>query len=130
MIVLDTHAWWWAISEPELLSSIAKETIEKTPSGQRFVASISLWEFVMMVSRGRINLKVSPREWFNHAIGKVGTRVHALSEDVAIDSCNLPGDFHKDPADRIIVATARVYDAVLITKDRRMIDYLNVRTVW
>ena len=52
MIVLDTHVWWWAISEPERLSLLATETINETPSNQRFVASISLWEFSMMVRRG------------------------------------------------------------------------------
>jgi PIN domain nuclease of toxin-antitoxin system len=71
MIVLDTHAWWWAISEPARLSALAAKTIENTPSGQICVASILLWEFVMMVSRRRIHLKISPREWFNHAIHEI-----------------------------------------------------------
>jgi PIN domain nuclease of toxin-antitoxin system len=130
MIVLDTHTWWWAVSEPEQLSSRAIEIINTTPSGQRCIASISLWEFAMMVSRGKIHLRVTPREWFYHAISEVGTKVLPLSADIAIDSCNLPGNFHRDPADRIIVATARIYHAVVITRDQKIRDYPHVQAIW
>ncbi len=68
MIILDTHVWWWAISEPGNLSSFATKTIHNTSINEICVASISLWEFAMMVNRGRIYLKVSPQEWFHHAI--------------------------------------------------------------
>ncbi len=130
MIILDTHAWWWAISEPDQLSTQATDIINDTPSNQRYVASISLWEFVMMANRGKIKLRITSDEWFKHAIGKVGTIVLPLSTDIAIDSCNLPGHFHKDPADRIIVATTRIYRAILITKDGKIRDYPYVQTVW
>ena len=130
MIILDTHAWWWAISEPEHLSLQAIATIENTPANQRCVASISLWEFAMMAQRGRIHLIVSPHSWFHHALGTVKTKVLPLSAEIAIDSCNLPGEFHKDPADRIIVATARAYHATLVTKDRKIRDYPHVHSVW
>jgi PIN domain nuclease of toxin-antitoxin system len=130
MILLDTHAWWWAISEPERLSSVAKDLIDHTPTNQRCVASISLWEFSMMVSKSRINLRIPIGEWFLHAIGMAGTRVIPLSEDIAPESCNLPGDFHKDPGDRIIVATARIYGIRLVTKDRKIREYPYVQTVW
>jgi PIN domain nuclease of toxin-antitoxin system len=130
MLVLDTHAWWWAISEPTRLSLRATEAINKTPPGQVCVASISLWEFTMMVSRGRVHLRVTPQEWFQHAIDNVGTTVLPLSTTIAIDSCSLPGNFHKDPADRMIVATARIHQVPLITKDRKIRDYLHVQTIW
>lgn len=130
MLILDTHAWWWAISEPEKLTSLAAETIRQTPADQICVAAISLWELGMMVSRGRISLILSPQEWFHYAIDKLGTTVLALTPEIAIDACYLPGDFHKDPADRIIVATARIYHAPLITKDRKIRDYPHVRTIW
>ncbi len=130
MILLDTHAWWWALSEPEHLSDVARQQIAQTPSGQRCVAAISLWEFAMMVERQRIHLTISAQEWLDYAIQEAHTRVLPLSAEIAIDSCHLPGVFHKDPADRLIVATARVHDIPLVTKDQNIRDYEYVNTVW
>ena len=130
MILLDTHTWWWALSEPEDLSPLARQHIEQTPFGQRCIASISLWEFAMMAQRGRIQLTISPQEWLNYALQQAKTRVLLLSAEIALDSCNLPGEFHKDPADRLIVATARSYDIDLVTKDQKIRDYKQVKTVW
>ena len=130
MIVLDTHAWWWAVSEPGQLSRKARRLIDKTPSDQRTIASISIWEFAMMVTRGRINLAISPEEWLDYAIHKTGLTVLDLNPKIALESCNLPGNFHKDPADRIIAATARISRSQLVTKDQKIIDYPFVTTVW
>ncbi|MGE0087231.1 MAG: type II toxin-antitoxin system VapC family toxin [Desulfococcaceae bacterium] len=130
MIILDTHVWWWAISEPEKLSWTAKKIIDETPSGERFIASISFWEFAMMVSRGRVILKISPKEWFRHAVDVAGTKVADLTDEIALDACNLPGSFHKDPADRIIVATARKFGAILVTKDEKILNYPDVKSIW
>jgi len=130
MIVLDTHAWWWAVSEPGQLSRKARQLINKTSPEHRTVASISIWEFAMMVTRGRINLTVTPEEWLDHAIKRTGLTVIDLNPQIALESCNLPGNFHRDPADRIIVATARVSRSQLITKDQKIIDYPFVATVW
>jgi PIN domain nuclease of toxin-antitoxin system len=77
MILLDTHVWWWAISEPEKLSSVAKKTINKSPSDQRFIAAISLWEFAMMVKKNRIILNISPKDWLAHAIDVSSTKSKA-----------------------------------------------------
>lgn len=130
MILLDTHVWWWAISEPDTLSATARRFISDTPSGQHCVSSISLWEFAMMARRERIRLTIPPREWLAFAMEAANTRLLPLSPEIALDSCNLPGEFHKDPADRLIVATARVYDITLVTKDRKIRDYEHAETVW
>jgi PIN domain nuclease of toxin-antitoxin system len=130
MIVLDTHAWWWAVSEPGQLTRKVRQLINKTPPEQRAVASISIWEFGMMVTQGRINLTVTPDEWLDHAINRTGLTVFDLNPQIALESCNLPGNFHKDPADRIIVATARVSRSQLITKNQKIIEYPFVKTVW
>ncbi|CAN2039643.1 PIN domain-containing protein [Candidatus Magnetomoraceae bacterium gMMP-15] len=129
MILLDTHAWWWAISEPENLSAPAQQLISDTPSGQHCISSISLWEFAMMAQRGRIQLTITPQEWLSFALGMANTQVLPLSADIALDSCNLPGEFHKDPADRLIVATARISHLTLVTKDRKIRDYKHVKTI-
>lgn len=130
MIVLDTHAWWWTISEPDFVSEKAAELIKSTSPEQLAVASISLWEFAMMVDKGRIDLKIDPDEWFQYSINKVGIKILPLTPTIALDSCNLPGKFHKDPADRIILSTSRTHQAKLITKDRKIREYSHVQSVW
>ncbi|MBW2097741.1 MAG: type II toxin-antitoxin system VapC family toxin [Deltaproteobacteria bacterium] len=110
MILLDTHTWIWAHSATKLLSDNVKRLIKKTQTDQRAIASISIWEFAMMVTKGH--------------------RVIELTPEIAMESCNLPGSFHKDPADRIIVATARTHNLTLLTKDRKIIEYPHVQAVW
>ena len=130
MILLDTHVWWWAVSEPTKLSDESRQLIVDTPLGQHYIASISLWEFVMMAKRGKIELTISPSEWLSFALGHLKTQVIPISADIALDSCNLPGQFHKDPADRLITSTARISQLKLITKDRKIRNYQHVETVW
>ena len=65
-----------------------------------------------------------------NAVHKTGIEVFNLSPKVASESCNLPGEFHKDPADRIIVATARINNLTLITKDKKIISYPYVNAIW
>ena len=130
MILLDTHTWIWSHSATKLLSGNVKKLIEKTQTDQRAIASISIWEFAMMVTKGRINVKIDPKRWLNNSIDNSGLRVIELTPEIAMESCNLPGDFHKDPADRIIVATARAHNLTLLTKDRRIIEYPHVQAIW
>ena len=90
MVVLDTLAWWWAVSEPGQLSRKARQVIAKTHPEQRAIASISIWEFAMMVTRGRIQLSVSPDEWLYHAINETGITVIYMNSKIALESCSLP----------------------------------------
>jgi len=130
MILLDTHVWWWALNEPKKLSKKAYKFIKNNPSNQRSIASISMWEFAMLVSTGKVEIRIPPDQWLEQAVNKTGIAIFDLSPKVAAESCNLPGDFHKDPADRIIVATARINNISLITKDKKIIDYPYVNTIW
>jgi PIN domain nuclease of toxin-antitoxin system len=130
MILLDTHAWWWSLTEPENLSKIAIKTIRQTKSDQRMIASISIWEFAMMTAKKKIRLKISVAKWLSQALQETGLGVIEISPQIAIDACNLPGNFHKDPADRLIVATARVNNLRLVTKDEKMLDYPYVDAIW
>ena len=130
MILLDTHAWWWSLTEPENLSKTAIKTIRQAKSDQRMIASISIWEFAMMAARKRIRLKISVAKWLSQALKDTGLGVIEISPQIAIDACNLPGNFHKDPADRLIVATARANNLRLVTKDEKMLAYPHVDAVW
>ena len=130
MILLDTHTWIWSQSATKQLSDRVKKLIRKTLSDQRAIASISIWEFAMMVAKGRINVKIDPKLWLDNAIENTGLEIIELSSEIALESCNLPGDFHKDPADQIIVATARIHNLTLLTKDRKILDYRHVNAFW
>jgi PIN domain nuclease of toxin-antitoxin system len=130
MILLDTHVWWWAINAQEKLSRKARRLIGNTKPSQRAIASISIWEFAMMASRRRIELSIAPLQWLQNAINMTGIQVIELDPSVALDACSLPGVFHKDPADRIIVATARTHNFPLVTSDERILSYPNVHAVW
>jgi PIN domain nuclease of toxin-antitoxin system len=130
MILLDTHTWIWTHSATKLLSDNVKKLIKKTLIDQRAIASISIWEFAMMVVKGRINVKIDPKLWLDNAIKNSGLKVIELSPEIALESCNLPGNFHKDPADQIIVATARIHNLTLLTKDRKILNYRHVNALW
>ena len=130
MILLDTHVWWWALNEPKKLSRKALKAIRKNPPGQRAIASISMWEFAMMVSVGKVEIRIPLDQWLDQAVNNTGLEVFDLNPRIAAESCSLPGEFHKDPADRIIVATARINGMALITKDKKIIDYPDVATIW
>lgn len=130
MLLLDTHVWWWSLSEPENLSAVSRNAIERTKTDERFIASISIWEFAMMAAKKRIELRISSEEWLSRAIDDTGISVFELTPAIATESCHLPGDFHKDPVDRIIVATARVHNLTLLTKDEKILAYSHVNCLW
>lgn len=132
MIVLDTHALlWWASGEVGQLSAAAQQAIEhEATSGQIKVSSISAWELAMLVARGRVALSMDVGQWLS-VLGQVESMSFVpVDNDIAIKSTELPGDFHKDPADRIIVATARKLSAPLVTADDKIRSYAHVRTIW
>ncbi len=77
----------------------------------------------MLSSRNRVELGKQAILWLDEALARSGVGVEPLSAQIAVESCELPGRFHRDPADRMIVATARVTNATLMTRDRRILDY-------
>lgn len=130
MILLDTHVWWWSVAEPGNLSPAAMEAIRIQKPAWRAIASISIWELAMMAVKKRIEIDIPVAVWLARAVHDTGITVIELSPDIAVDSCTLPGSFHKDPADRIIVATARVHGLTLLTKDQGILGYDQVQTLW
>lgn len=129
MIVLDTHAWVWWVHGDEKLTPSQTGVVEDAESGVIGVSAISCWEVAKLVERGRLELPCSVEEWLDLALGYPGVRLLELSPEIAVASTRLPGDFHKDPADQIIVATARVNGCPLVTSDQRLIFYKHVETV-
>jgi PIN domain nuclease of toxin-antitoxin system len=100
-----------------------REINEAANFGAVKIAAISLWETAMLASRDRVRLGKPIAQWIEDALAAPGISVEPLSPDIAIESCGLPGRLHADPSDRMIVATARVTDARLMTRDRQIRAY-------
>ena len=131
MIVVDTHALIWWVNGDAQLSARANTAIEEAQQATRvLVSAISIWEIAMLVGRGRIALAMDLDQWLSAVQGLKGVDVSPLSAQVAMQSANLPGEFHKDPADRLIVALAREQNAPVITPDQKIQRYTHVRWVW
>lgn len=132
MIVLDTHTLlWWASGDKEQLSGAATQAIEaELNGGQIRVSSISAWELAMLVAKGRIALSMDIAEWLSVVKQIEAVSFVPVDNDIAVKSVELPGTFHKDPADRIIVATARKLAAPLVTADDKIRSYPHVRALW
>jgi PIN domain nuclease of toxin-antitoxin system len=131
LLLLDTHCWLWAqLGIVQRLSRTALAAIRNAESeGNLRVSVISIWELAMLEKRGRVALPMSIRTWVDQALSKTGIAVEPLTPEVAIESVHLPGELHGDPADRMLVATARVTGATLLTKDDRLIRYSRQRHV-
>jgi PIN domain nuclease of toxin-antitoxin system len=123
MILLDTHIWLWLLHDPNQLSESAQAVIqsEETHNGL-LVSAISVWEIAVKSSIGKLDLPLPIEEWYQLAKTHSGIVIESLSPLEAIASTQLPGDFHKDPADRILVAIARRYDIPLITCDTKILN--------
>jgi PIN domain nuclease of toxin-antitoxin system len=123
-LLLDTHVWIWLEAGSDELPTGARRAISTAlGAGLLRVAAISLWELALLASRGRVVLGKPTNLWLEEALADPGPIIEPLSTRVAIESCDLPGTIHRDPADRMIVATARVISATLMTRDRRILDY-------
>ena len=131
MIVLDTHALIWWVSGDESLSKNAKAAIERElEGGQIIVSAISAWEIAMLVEREKLVLSMDVGSWLAAVAEIESVRFIPLDVEVVVKSVDLPGEFHKDPADRMIVATARKLSAPLVTKDEKILTYAHVNTIW
>jgi PIN domain nuclease of toxin-antitoxin system len=98
--------------------------------GSILVSAISAREIAVLVDKGRLALDPDVADWLDQADLKEGLELVALDRQIGIDSIRLPGDFHKDPVGRIIIATARRLACPVVTADQRIIDYPHVKTVW
>ena len=127
MIILDTHIWiWWVHGDVQLLPDYRDYVQEHEAEGLG-ICAISCWEVAKLVEGGRLTLPVPVGEWLSQALAYPGIRLLDLSPQAAVESTQLPGVFHRDPADQMIVATARLYRSPLVTMDQKIRAYAHVQ---
>ena len=131
-VVLDTHTLIWWINGGTELSSMAEEALDyySNLESSMQVSVISAWEVAMLVSKERLVLTMDVHDWLAEIAKIPCIQFVPIEVDVAEASARLPGDFHKDPVDRLIVALAQSQNAPLITGDRKLLNYPHVDTIW
>ncbi|HVT61351.1 MAG TPA: type II toxin-antitoxin system VapC family toxin [Thermoanaerobaculia bacterium] len=129
--MLDTHAWIWWVASPEQISQAARARISlEVEAAGIHVSAISCWEISLLVRKGRLALTLDVADWIAKMEALPFVHFVPIDNRIALRSNSLPGDFHDDPADRLIVATALTLGATLITKDARIHAYPHAETLW
>jgi PIN domain nuclease of toxin-antitoxin system len=131
MIVLDTHAWIWFISNPAYLSKRAETAVNVAVKDKSIlISSISAWELALLVKKKRLKLTLEVTDWIAKSESLPFIQFVPVTNSIAVKSVNLPIPLHPDPADRIIIATALSVGAPLVTKDKKLLDYAPIKTIW
>ena len=124
MIILDTHALIWSVDDNVRLGKNTRALIEESSQTDAvLVSAITPWEIALLMEKGRLRLGQEVRAWLEAVLSLPGVRLAPIEPQIAVDSVRLPGDFHADPADRIIVATARHFDITLVSADKAILSY-------
>lgn len=127
MIIIDTHIWVWWIHNDDRLTEKIREYIKANEEEGLGVSVFSCWEVAKLVELNKLILHCPIDEWMDTALTYPGIQVLELTPKIAIESTQLPGEFHRDPADQIIVATARIHDCPLLTVDDKILNYSHVK---
>ncbi len=129
--LLDTHTWVWWNMRPQNLSRKVTQLVEDEDKyDELLLSAISPWEFCKLLEKGKIGISHNPEEWIDGALKMPKLRLVQLTSTIAYRSTVLPRPFHDDPADQIIVATAREEKATILTKDQRILNYQHVQSLW
>lgn len=129
MILLDTHAWLFWVDDT--LGNLSKRASIKIQEAESLgVSIISCWEIAMLVAKQRLSLSLDVMTWVNQALRYPGIRLLNLDPEIVVASTRLPGVFHGDPADRMLVSTCMKYGAPLVTKDKKIHEWGKIKVVW
>ena len=128
MIILDTHIWVWWESDSSRLTRPYREMLSR-PDEQFAVSIISCWEVAKLVQYGRLDLDRPVNAWIESALSRPGFELLPLTPSIVVESTQLPEPCHRDPADQLIIATARVHGIRLLTADAKILAYPNVPLV-
>jgi PIN domain nuclease of toxin-antitoxin system len=127
MIVLDTHILVWWANQDEKLTATQVDKIRASPV--LAISVISFWEIAKLTELGRLTLKMPVLNWFQDILSYPKIQLIPLSPEIIVQSTQLPGTFHKDPADQIITATAITLGCPLLTQDAKILAYPHVVTI-
>ena len=131
MIVLDTHVWGWWLSDPNVLPAKARTVVREAAANRAvYVSSISTWEVALLAARDRLTFTMDARDWIARSEALPFLHFVPVDNSIAIRSVRLPPPFHKDPADRIIVATAMSMGVPIVSSDARILKYPHVKGIW
>ena len=129
--LLDTHAWVWWVTDDRRLSTRAKSLIAASVAEQDlWLSPISVWEVAKKVEKKQLILDRPLDQWLDAAVTRPGLGLWELTRSILVQSCELPQPFHGDPADQMLVATARQHGARLVTRDQRIRRYRHVQSAW
>jgi PIN domain nuclease of toxin-antitoxin system len=130
LLLLDTHIWVWLMFATGDLSTTTRIAVDDAiGNGRARIATISFWEIAMLAARGKLRLDKPAGLWVQESLIGPSPAIESLTTDIAVEAGQLPGSFRSDPADLIIVATARVTGATLMTRDRRILAYAETGNV-
>jgi len=122
--LLDTHVWIWMQEADRQLPSLAIRLLEAAQQERRlFASAISVLEIAQLESKRRVQLTLNIHAWLEQSFADDGIQLLPLTPEIAVASTRLPGSLHRDPADRILAATARIEALTLLTRDVRLLDY-------
>jgi PIN domain nuclease of toxin-antitoxin system len=122
-LLLDTHTLIWMVEDHPRLGSETAKSLNRAACADRIaVSAITPWEIALLVSKKRIDIHQDPLEWLSAALSLQGVHLVPLEPEISVASTRLPFDMHADPADRILVATARHIGATLVTADRTLLE--------
>jgi PIN domain nuclease of toxin-antitoxin system len=124
LVLLDTHVLIWTITQSHRIGSQTQALLQRaSANGDVCISAITPWEIAMLESKSRLNLDRDAEKWLATVLEEGGVSLIPLEPSIAFNSTRLPGSFHNDPSDRIIVATARYLNAQLITEDASILTY-------
>ena len=127
ILLLDTHVWLWAVEAPDKLGRRTKSLLLRSEN-DRLVSAISDLEIARLCRDERMILSVNPKTWIEESARHLHLQPVDLDHAIAVETYSLPDPLHRDPVDRILVATARTYQATLLTADDRILSYRHVKT--
>ncbi len=128
--LLDTCAILFVAGNTSDLSGATLDLIDSASAGEVFVSAISVAEIACLQERGRITLSNHWRTWFDELLRKTAWTCLPITAQVMAEAYSLPPPIHRDPADLVLIATARLERLTLVTTDRKILDYPHVATVW
>jgi PIN domain nuclease of toxin-antitoxin system len=126
-LLLDTHVWIWSQEDPDRLGPQTKRLLTAAEH-ENHVCTVSTLELARLAATGAVSVSIALREWVERALRAIQARTVQISHEIALEAYALPEPFHKDPADRLLVAASRCHQLTMLTADERILTYHGVRS--